>query len=115
MTDKPEESEKDKKEDNRRLEVRKGFRETFQKWYQEIVWNYYKDGELNKLEVNRGKIIRYNEIVKTLSGTWADIRNHDSDFVEVKTIHYMNDGRDATIDTEDGLIEMIKRIRIGEE
>ena len=40
MTDKPEESEKDKKEDKRRLEVRKGFRETSQKWYQEIVWTY---------------------------------------------------------------------------
>ena len=66
MTDKPEESEKDKKEDKRRLEVRKGFKETFEKWYQEIVGNYYKDGELNKLEVNRGKLIRYNEIVKTL-------------------------------------------------
>ena len=66
MTDKPEESEKDKKEDKRRLEVRKGFKDTFEKWYQQIVGNYYKDGELKKLEANRGKLIRYNEIVKTL-------------------------------------------------
>ena len=86
MTDKPEESEKDKKEDKRRLEVRNGFKEKFERWYQQIVGNYYKDGELKKLEANRGNLIKYNEIVKTLSNTWADIRNHDSDFVEVKML-----------------------------
>ena len=54
MTDKPEESEKDKKEDKRRLEVRNGFKKTFERWYQQIVGNYYRDGELKKLEANRG-------------------------------------------------------------
>ena len=115
MTDKPEESEKDKKEDKRRLEVRKGFKDTFEKWYQQIVGNYYQDGELKRLEAKRGKLIRYNEIVKTLSNTWADIRNHDSDFLEIKNLCYKKEGIDTDIDAEDGLIEMVERIRIGEE
>ena len=50
MTDKPEESEKDKKEEKRRLEVRKGFKETFEKWYQEIVGNYYTTTRMEKLK-----------------------------------------------------------------
>ena len=80
-----------------------------------VVGNYYQDGELKKLEANRGKLIRYNEIVKTLSNTWADIRNHDSDFTEVKMLRYKKEGIDTDIDAEDGLIEMVERIRIGEE
>ena len=115
MTDKPEESEKDKKEDRRRWEVRNGFKEKFERWYQQIVGNYYRDGELKKLEANRGNLIKYSEIVKTLSNTWADIRNHDSDFVEVKMLWYKKEGTNTEVDTEEGLIEMVERIRIGGE
>ena len=63
-----------------------------ERWYQLIVGDYYKDGELMKLKVNKGNLIKYSEIVKTLSNTWADIRNLDSDFGEVKTLWYKQEG-----------------------
>ena len=44
LMDKPEESEKDKKENKRREDVRNGFKEKFKRWYQIIVGNYYRDG-----------------------------------------------------------------------
>ena len=69
MKDKPEESEKDKKENKCRLEVRNSFKEKFEKWYQLIIGDYYKDGELMKPKVNNGNLIKYSEIVKTLSNT----------------------------------------------
>ena len=62
MRDKPEESEKDKKENKRREEVRNSFKEKFEKWYQVIVGNYYRDGELTKLKVNKENLIKYSEI-----------------------------------------------------
>ena len=54
-------------------------------------------------------------LVKTLSNTWADIRNLDSDFGEVKTLWYKHEGENTQVDTEEGLIEMVERVRIGEE
>ena len=46
--------------------MRDGFKEKFEKWYQIIVGNYYRDGELGKLKANKGELIKYSEIVKTL-------------------------------------------------
>ena len=57
MTDKPEESEKDKKENKRREDVRDSFKEKFEKWYQIIVGNHYRDGELTKLKVDKGNVM----------------------------------------------------------
>ena len=85
------------------------------RWYQEIVGDYYNEGHLTKLSADKGQLIRYSEIVKTLSSTWADIRNHDSDFVEVKMLWYKKEVTDTEVDTEEGLIEMVERIRIGGE
>ena len=39
----------------------------------------------------------------------------DSDFGEVKTLWYKHEGKNTEVDTEEGLIEMVERVRIGEE
>ena len=57
-----------------------------------------------KLKVNKGNLIKYSEIVKTLSNTWADIRNQDSDFGEVKMLWHKKEGDNTQVDKEEGLI-----------
>ena len=67
------------------------------------------------MKANKGELIKYSEIVKTLSNTWADIRNFDSDFGKVRKLTYKLGEEDKVVDTEEGLIEMLERVRIGEE
>ena len=71
--------------------------------------------EIGKLTATKPQLIKYGEIVKSLGGTWADIRNFDSDFMEVRKLNYKVDGEEQEVDTEDGLIEMSERIREAEE
>merc|ERR1711942_252452 len=115
LGEEPVETEKERKENQRRKEVREGFKEKYEKWYQIIVADYIRDGEVAKLKATRTQLIKYGEIVKNLTSTWADIRNLDSDFGEVRTLKYKLEGEEKDIDTEDGLIEMSERIREGEE
>ena len=37
--------------------------------------------EIAKLTATKPQLIKYGEIVKSLAGTWGDIRNFDSDFM----------------------------------
>ena len=115
LGEEPEETEKEKKENKRRQDVRDGFKEKYEKWYQIIVANYYKDGELEKLKANKGELIKYGEIVKNLSNTWADIRNFDSDFGKVRKLKYKLGEDEKDVDTEEGLIEMLERVRVSED
>ena len=108
-------SKKISTENKRKKDVRDGFKEKYEKWYQTIVGNYVSEGEIGELNATKTQLIKYGEIVKSLTGTWADIRNFDSDFVEVRKLKYEVDGIEKEIDTEDGLIEMSERIREGEE
>ena len=62
-------SEKDKKEAERKKGIRDDFKEAMRKWDQEIVGKWYRDGDLKQLEADKHKLIRYNEIIKTLSTT----------------------------------------------
>ena len=71
---------------------------------------------LKQLEADKHKLIRYNEIIKTLFTTWSDIRAKDDQFAEVKLIQFNKEGDNSTITTEEeGLIEMIERVKIREE
>ena len=106
LGEEPVETEKERKENQRREEVRDGFKEKYEKWYQLIVADYMKDGELEKLKATKTQLIKYGEIVKNLSSTWADIRNFDSDFGKVRKLKYKLDGVEKEVDTEDGIIEM---------
>ena len=74
-----------------------------------------KDGELEKLKATKTQLIKYGEILKNLSSTWADIRNFDSDFGKIRTLKYKLDGVEKDVDTEDGIIEMSERVREGED
>merc|ERR1711942_231295 len=115
LGEEPVETEKERKENQRRKDVREGFKEKYERWYHIIVAAYIADGEAAKLKATKTQLIKYGEIVKNLTETWADIRNFDSDFVEVRKLKYHADGEEKEIDTEDGLIEMSERIREGEE
>ena len=66
--------------------------------------NWYEGGALKQLEADKSQLIRYNEIIKTLSAKWVDIRGKEDQFTEVKTIHFNKEGEDSTIPTEEGLI-----------
>ena len=105
-------SDKDKKEAERKKGIREDFNEAARKWYQEIVGNWYEGGALKQLEADKSQLIRYNEIIKTLSTKWVDIRGKDDRFTEVKLIHFNKEGKDSTIATEEGMIEMIERVKI---
>ena len=94
------------------LGIREDFNEAARKWYQEIVGNWYEGGALKQLEADKSELIRYNEIIKTLSTKWVDIRGKDDRFTEVKLIHFNKEGKDSTIATEEGMIEMIERDKI---
>ena len=96
-------------------QIREDFNEAARKWYQEIVGNWYEGGVLKKLEADKNKLIRYDEIIKTLSTKWVDIRGKDDRFTEVKLIHFSKEGKNSTIATEEGIIEMIERVKIREE
>ena len=108
-------SNKDKKEAERKKGIREDFSEAARKWYQEIMGNWYDGGVLKQLEADKSQLIRYNEIIKTLSNKWVDIRGKDDPFTEVKLIHFNKEGKDSTIATEEGMIEMIERVKIREE
>ena len=115
LGEEPVETEKERKENKRREDVRDGFKEKYEKWYQVIVANYMKDGELERLKATKGELIKYGEIVKNLSNTWADIRNFDSDFGKIRKLKYKLEGEEKDVDTEEGLIEMLERVRAGED
>ena len=70
---------------------------------------------LKQIEADKHKLIRYNEIIKTLSNTWSEIRANDDQFTEVKLIEFKKEGEDSSKTTEEGLIEMIERVKIREE
>ena len=70
---------------------------------------------LKQIEADKHKLIRYNEIIKTLSNTWSEIRANDDQFTEVKLIEFKKEGEDSSKTTKEGLIEMIERVKIREE
>ena len=111
----PRASKKEKKEADRKKGIRDDFKEAARKWYQDMG-DWYRDGVLKQLEADKHKLIRYNEIIKTLFTTWSDIRAKDDQFAEVKLIQFNKEGDNSTITTEEeGLIEMIERVKIREE
>ena len=68
-------TEKEQKEADRKKGIRDDFKVAAKKWYQEIVWDWYQGGELKRLEADKHKLIRYNEIIKTLTNTWT-VKKH---------------------------------------
>ena len=68
-------TEKEQKEADRKKGITDDFKVEAKKWYQEIVWDWYQGGELKRLEADKHKLIRYNEIIKTLTNTWT-VKKH---------------------------------------
>ena len=44
MNSGPEDSEKEQRDSKRKEDIRKDFQKTLQRWYQEIVGDYYQEG-----------------------------------------------------------------------
>ena len=115
LGEEPVETEKERKDNQRRKDVREGFKNKYEKWYHTIVAAYIADGKIQKLKGSKTQLIKYGEIVKSLAGTWADIRNFDSDCAEVRVLKYHVGELEKDVEVEDGLIEMSERIREAEE
>ena len=63
LGEEPIETEKEKKENKRKKDVRDGFKEKYEKWYQTIVGDYMGGEEIGKLTATKTQLIKYGEIV----------------------------------------------------
>ena len=63
LGEEPVETEKERKENQRRKDVREGFKEKYERWYHMIVAAYITDGEAAKLKATKTQLIKYGEIV----------------------------------------------------